>query len=85
VWFSAPSGSRTNVVGHSLWSTGLREAATRSCSLDRISEGVYARRWRSARAVITPLAATPTTPATPNTFHHRMCLGYENAAHSCEP
>ena len=38
---------------------------------------MYARRRRSARATTAPdAAATPTSPARPSTFHHRIGLGY---------
>ena len=33
---------------------------------------MYAVRWRAARVTTTPVAATPTSPASPSTFHHRM-------------
>jgi hypothetical protein len=36
---------------------------------------VYARRRRSARATTAPDAATPTSPARPSTFHHRIAVG----------
>jgi hypothetical protein len=51
---------------------GSAASSTRSRRRSRISSGVYARRRRSARAITTPVAATPTIPATPSTFHQRI-------------
>jgi hypothetical protein len=41
---------------------------------------VQARRCRCARTITTPVAATPTKPASPSTFHQRTCLGYDRAS-----
>ena len=51
------------------WAALSWAAATRSCSRARTSSGVYARRRRSSRAAMTPVAATPASPATPSSFH----------------
>ena len=46
------------------------EASTRrSFTRSPSSFGLYARRLRSLRATTTPVAATPTSPASPTTFH----------------
>ncbi|GIF03642.1 hypothetical protein Asi03nite_11800 [Actinoplanes siamensis] len=58
---------------YSLFSGDVAASATRVCNLSRISSGVYALRLRSARAITTPVAATPASPASPATFHHRIC------------
>jgi hypothetical protein len=58
-------------VDHCLGAT----SAYRSCRRARIWSGVYAWRLRSSRAIRTPVAATPTSPAIPNHFHQRMSLG----------
>ena len=49
----------------------MSASASRACSRSRISSGAYARRRRSDRAITTPDAATPTSPARPTHFHHR--------------
>jgi hypothetical protein len=54
----------------------------RVCSLVRISSGVYVRRRRSDRAITAPVAATPTNPATPSTFHHFIRLGYSGVRYA---
>jgi hypothetical protein len=66
----SPRGRYVRVVG-----SVPDASARRACSRVRISSAVYARRRRSARAITTPVAATPTKPARPTTFHQRMCLG----------
>ncbi|MDQ1600692.1 MAG: hypothetical protein QOD68_2166 [Actinomycetota bacterium] len=47
-------------------------SACRASRRARTSSGVYAVRWRAARVTTTPVAATPRSPASPSTFHHRM-------------
>ena len=55
------------------FSTGAAASATRLCNRSLISSAEYARRFRSARAITTPVAATPASPASPATFHQRIC------------
>lgn len=47
----------------------------RAWSCSRTCSGVYARRRRSARTTITPVATTPAAPANPTAFHHLIPLG----------
>ena len=45
-------------------------SACRARSRARTCGAVYARRWRSERAITAPVATTPTRPANPTSFHH---------------